>query len=96
MCNADTGVLGQVWYNKDEPQAFPDFKTKHKCKNFEAIRRWGEIHQVCLSMTDIRTDNYGPERTDVRLTLSKEAPNESLPPDYITHPLPGDVLPEVP
>jgi hypothetical protein len=50
MCNADTGVLGQVWYNKDEPQAFPDFNTKHKCKNFEAIREWGEIHQVRLPM----------------------------------------------
>jgi len=45
MCNADTGVLGQVWYNKDEPQAFPDFKTRHKCKNFDAIRTWGEMRQ---------------------------------------------------
>ncbi|KAB5585655.1 hypothetical protein GE09DRAFT_1071466 [Coniochaeta sp. 2T2.1] len=46
MCNADTGVLGQVWYNKDEPQAFPDFKTTHVCKNFDAIREWGEKHQA--------------------------------------------------
>ncbi|KAJ9158178.1 Tat pathway signal sequence [Coniochaeta hoffmannii] len=46
MCNVDTGVLGQVWFNKDEPQAFPDFKTKHKCKDFDAIREWGEIHQA--------------------------------------------------
>jgi len=45
MCNADTGVLGQVWYNKSDPQAFPDFKTKHKCRNFEAIRMWGEMRQ---------------------------------------------------
>jgi hypothetical protein len=48
MCNADTGVLGQVWHNKTGPQAFPDFKTEHKCKNFDAIREWGEKHQVTL------------------------------------------------
>lgn len=47
MCNADTGVLGQVWYDKNHPQAFPDFQTTHKCKNFEAIRAWGEMRQVC-------------------------------------------------
>lgn len=45
MCNADTGVLGQVWYNKEEPEAFPDFKTTHQCKNFDAIRKWAEEHQ---------------------------------------------------
>ncbi|KAH8652299.1 hypothetical protein BX600DRAFT_516350 [Xylariales sp. PMI_506] len=46
MCNADTGVLGQVWVDPTSPQAFPDFLTQHKCKNFEDIRRWGEIHQA--------------------------------------------------
>lgn len=61
MCNADTGVLGQVWYNKNEPQAFPDFKTEHKCKNFEAIRRWGEMLQVCHSGTTTFVLATGPE-----------------------------------
>jgi hypothetical protein len=46
MCNPDTGVLGQVWYNQDKPTAFPDFKTQHKCKNFDAIRQWAEEHQA--------------------------------------------------
>jgi hypothetical protein len=40
MCNADTGLLGQVWYDPQDVRAFPDFKTQHKCKNFDAIRRW--------------------------------------------------------
>ena len=49
MCNADTAVLGQVWYNTEDPQAFPDFNTNHKCKNFEAIRQWGQEHQEPLA-----------------------------------------------
>lgn len=49
MCNADTGVLGQVWYNKGSPKAFPDFNTKHTCKNYDDIRAWGESHQVRLA-----------------------------------------------
>lgn len=45
MCNFDTGVLGQVWAN-NPPAPFPDFHTKHKCKNYEAIRDWSEKLQV--------------------------------------------------
>ncbi|KAK4187758.1 hypothetical protein QBC35DRAFT_515215 [Podospora australis] len=40
MCNVDTGVLGQVWYSPEEATAFPDFKTRHKCKNYDDIRKW--------------------------------------------------------
>jgi hypothetical protein len=25
---------------------FVDFNTKHKCKNFEDIRAWAEMHQM--------------------------------------------------
>ncbi|KAK3935324.1 hypothetical protein QBC46DRAFT_422863 [Diplogelasinospora grovesii] len=45
MCNADTGVLGQVWADRKHPAAFPDFNTRHKCKNYDDIRRWGEVRQ---------------------------------------------------
>ncbi|KAL5594743.1 hypothetical protein BROUX41_001657 [Berkeleyomyces rouxiae] len=40
MCNADTGILGQVWYNQSHPKPFPDFNTLHKCKNFDDISDW--------------------------------------------------------
>ncbi|KAG6008702.1 hypothetical protein E4U21_004057 [Claviceps maximensis] len=40
MCNVDTGVLGQVWTDKTTPVAFPDFNTRHKCKNFNHVREW--------------------------------------------------------
>jgi hypothetical protein len=47
MCNVDTGVLGQVWYDPNEPKAFPDFNTRHKCKNYDEVRKWAEELQVC-------------------------------------------------
>ena len=46
MRNVDTGVLGQVWIDPKEPTAFPDFSTKHVCKNYDDIRHWAERIQV--------------------------------------------------
>ncbi|KAK3336704.1 hypothetical protein B0T19DRAFT_471738 [Cercophora scortea] len=46
MCVVDVGMMGQVWWGRDDPKAFPDFGTKHKCRDFEAVRRWAEEHQV--------------------------------------------------
>lgn len=46
MCNVDTGVLGQVWVDPKQPTAFPDFRTKHVCKNYDEIRNWAEHLQV--------------------------------------------------
>ncbi|POS71687.1 hypothetical protein DHEL01_v209921 [Diaporthe helianthi] len=45
MCSPETGVLGQVWYDQENPSAFPDFNTKHKCKNFDDISKWAVDHQ---------------------------------------------------
>lgn len=45
MCTTDSGIFGQLWV-KDPPGPFVDFNTKHKCKNFEAIRHWAEINQI--------------------------------------------------
>jgi hypothetical protein len=46
MCIVDIGVLGQVWWNKQAPTAYVDFNTKHKCRNFDAVRQWAEEHQM--------------------------------------------------
>ncbi|CAI6092891.1 unnamed protein product [Clonostachys chloroleuca] len=46
MCNVDTAVLGQVWANPNNPKAFPDFNTKHVCKNYESVRKWAESIQA--------------------------------------------------
>lgn len=46
MCTVDIGVLGQVWIYPDDPIPYVDFNTKHKCRDFDAIRRWAEDRQV--------------------------------------------------
>lgn len=46
MCTVDIGLLGQIWWDKEHPQAFPDFNTEHICRNFEAVRKWAVDHQV--------------------------------------------------
>ena len=50
MCTVDVGVLGQVWYQPNssvpEVEAFVDFNTVHKCRNFDDIRDWAEKHQL--------------------------------------------------
>ncbi|KAH8807208.1 hypothetical protein F5884DRAFT_788773 [Xylogone sp. PMI_703] len=46
MCTVDTGMLGQIWWNKTHPNAYPDFNTEHKCKNFETVRKWAEERQA--------------------------------------------------
>jgi len=51
MCNPDVGVLGQVWWqptdgSEPNPMAFVDFNTKHRCRDYEAVRQWAEEHQL--------------------------------------------------
>ncbi|KAK3694914.1 hypothetical protein B0T22DRAFT_477626 [Podospora appendiculata] len=46
MCVVDVGVMGQVWWDPEDPKAFPDFGTRHKCRDFEAVRAWAKEHQV--------------------------------------------------
>jgi len=50
MCTVDVNVLGQVWWNRKEPTAFPDFNTVHRCRNFEAVRQWAEEHQAPMNV----------------------------------------------
>ncbi|PTU18998.1 hypothetical protein P175DRAFT_0442924 [Aspergillus ochraceoroseus IBT 24754] len=46
MCTIDIGVLGQVWLHPENPSAFVDFNTEHRCRNFEDIREWAEKNQL--------------------------------------------------
>lgn len=86
MCNVDTGVLGQVWYDQESPEAFPDFNTKHTCKNYEDIRVWAEKIQVChqsvRGFIQIKANQY-----------QAPAP-EDLPPGYMK--APEGVLADIP
>lgn len=51
MCTVDFNVFGQVWI-ENIGAAFPDFMTKHKCKNFEAVRQWASDNQVSVNRND--------------------------------------------
>ncbi|CZR55823.1 uncharacterized protein PAC_05711 [Phialocephala subalpina] len=63
----DIGVLGQVWWNRDSPSAYPDFDTKHKCRNFEEVRKWAFEHQA---PEEVRGDYLkAPRDGDVREVL---------------------------
>lgn len=68
MCQPDLAVLGQVWWNKETPQAYPDFNTAHQCRDYERVRKWAEEHQA-------------PERTpgDFLAAPRKEDILESIP-----------------
>lgn len=49
MCKPDVGVLGQVWWKAEgdsHPTAFVDFNTKHRCRDYEGVRRWTAAHQM--------------------------------------------------
>ncbi len=52
MCMPDTGLLGQVWWDRASPRAFVDFNTEHRCKDFEGIRRWAEERQIAEGVPD--------------------------------------------
>jgi len=46
MCTVDIGMLGQVWLYPDSPEAYVDFNTEHKCRNFDDVRQWAEDRQL--------------------------------------------------
>lgn len=52
MCTVDIGVLGQVWLYPQRPEAYVDFNTQHRCRNFEDVRRWAEENQLPENVPD--------------------------------------------
>ncbi|KAJ8060844.1 hypothetical protein OCU04_009928 [Sclerotinia nivalis] len=42
MCTVDIGVMGQVWVHPETPEAYVDFNTKHRCRDFDAVRDWAK------------------------------------------------------
>lgn len=67
MCTVDVGVLGQLWWDRSYAKAFPDFNTKHICRDFERIRQWAEEHQAPV---DVPADYLQPpQKSDVFETI---------------------------
>jgi len=66
MCQVDIGVLGQIWVHPEKPEPFVDFHTVHRCRDFEAIRKWAEERQM-PAIEDLPNDWYlvPPKEGDV-------------------------------
>lgn len=41
MCQGDMGLMTYNWV-KDNPIMYPDFDTRHRCRNFDKLLEWGE------------------------------------------------------
>ncbi|KAF7884127.1 uncharacterized protein EAF01_011550 [Botrytis porri] len=46
MCTVDIGVMGKIWVHPEAPEAYQDFNTKHRCRDFDAVKIWAEQRQV--------------------------------------------------
>lgn len=45
MCNTDINLIPAQWvHGRDHP--YPNFNTKHVCRNFDDILQWSIEHQV--------------------------------------------------
>ena len=51
-CTADIGLVTAVWVDGySEP--YPDFSTRHQCRNFDKIRDWAMNEALNVSMEQI-------------------------------------------
>ncbi|TGO35332.1 hypothetical protein BHYA_0162g00200 [Botrytis hyacinthi] len=55
MCTVDIGVMGKIWVYPEALEAYQDFNTKHKCRDFNAVRNWAEQRQM---PTDVPADFF--------------------------------------
>lgn len=46
MCTVDIGLMGKIWVHPEAPEAYQDFNTKHKCRDFDAVKNWAEQRQM--------------------------------------------------
>jgi hypothetical protein len=46
MCTIDIGVLSQKRWHKDDSKACVEFNTKHRCRDFDAVRQSALAHQA--------------------------------------------------
>jgi hypothetical protein len=46
MCTVDISVFGSVWVDRNDPQPFTDFNTKHICRDFDQVKEWADNHQI--------------------------------------------------
>ena len=45
MCDADVGLIPMYWV-KHHDHPYPDFSTKHKCRDYGRVWQWADENQV--------------------------------------------------
>jgi len=53
MCTADVGLVSFVWV-KSQNGPVADLSTKHRCRDFEAIRDWASERQVTGELAEVK------------------------------------------
>ena len=62
MCAVDIGVFGSYWVqNGTHLRPFVDFNTQHKCRNYDDVRKWGEVRQIPEKEPKDFMEEPGPE-----------------------------------
>lgn len=61
MCTADIGLVSFVWV-EGQPGAVADFSTKHRCKDFDAIKEWTKEKQAGGQQARIKAERRPGDR----------------------------------
>ena len=70
MCHADVGIITHRWV-KDFPRPYPDFNTRHQCRNFDSAYQWTIDKQVSEEDGGPPRDwKYEPTKGDVVLDVA--------------------------
>ncbi|KAF8907012.1 hypothetical protein CPB84DRAFT_1769237 [Gymnopilus junonius] len=57
MCSADVGMITYEWV-KGFSEPYPDFNTKHQCRNFDKILEWGYKQAVHIPRDHVARFGY--------------------------------------
>ncbi|KAE8441798.1 hypothetical protein EG329_004311 [Mollisiaceae sp. DMI_Dod_QoI] len=63
MCTADVGLVSFVWV-EGQPGPVADFSTKHRCKDFEAIKQWTKEKQADKQQVSINAERRPGDRLE--------------------------------
>lgn len=50
MCSADVAIITYDWVEGHE-EPYPNFNTKHQCRDFEKVLRWGKEHVMNVPLS---------------------------------------------
>jgi len=64
MCTANVDVYPFVWMETQDQGPFPDFNTRHQCRNFDNIMKWQQENEVPQELYKNHTVLLKPDDVD--------------------------------